>query len=65
MRLDSPLGLIKHGVLRTSPEVQWLRLHVPSAGGTGLIPDQGTKIPHAMQHGWGWGGGAETIKELY
>ena len=27
--------------------VQWLRLHASSAGGTGLIPVQGTKIPHA------------------
>ena len=31
--------------------IQWLRLHAPSAGGTGLIPDQGTKIPHAAQRG--------------
>ena len=32
--------------IETSLAVQWLRL--PSnAGGTGLIPDQGTKIPHA------------------
>ena len=29
--------------------VQWLRLHTPNAGGTGSIPDRGTKIPHAMQ----------------
>ena len=29
--------------------VQWLRLHTPNTGGTGSIPDQGTKIPHAMQ----------------
>ena len=27
--------------------VQWLRLHAPNAGGMGLIPGQGTKIPHA------------------
>ena len=25
------------------PVVQWLRLHVPNAGGSGLIPDQGPK----------------------
>ena len=31
----------------TSLAVQWLRLHAPSAGGMGSIPDQGTKIPHA------------------
>ena len=28
--------------------VQWLRLHNPKAGGTGSIPDQGTK-PHMLQ----------------
>ena len=30
--------------------VQWLRLHTSNSGGTGLIPDRATKIPHAMQH---------------
>ena len=39
--------------------VQWLRLHASTAGGTGLIPGQGTKIPHATRCGkkkkkWGW-----------
>ena len=29
--------------------VQWLRLRASTAGGAGLIPGQGTKIPHAMQ----------------
>ena len=33
----------------TSLVVQWLRLHAPTAGGAGLIPGQGTKIPHAAQ----------------
>ena len=28
---------------RTSLVVQWLRLYAPSAGGPGLIPDQGTR----------------------
>ena len=28
--------------------VQWLRLQAASARGAGLIPDQGTKIPHAV-----------------
>ena len=32
---------------RTSVAIQWLRLHVPSAGGTGSIPGWGTEIPHA------------------
>ena len=31
--------------------IQWLRLHAPSAGGLGSIPGEGTKIPHAAQHG--------------
>ena len=31
----------------TSVVVQWLRLCTPSAEGTGSIPGQGTKIPHA------------------
>ena len=31
--------------------VQWLGLHASIAGGTGLIPGQGTQIPHATQHG--------------
>ena len=30
--------------------VQWLRLHASNAGILGLIPGQGTKIPHATQH---------------
>ena len=36
--------------LRTSLAVQWLRLHVSTAGCTGLIPGRGTKIPHAEWH---------------
>ena len=32
--------------------VQWLRLYASSAGGTGLIPGLGTKIPHATCQGW-------------
>ena len=31
--------------------VQWLRLHVPSAGDIGLIPGQGSKILHAVWSG--------------
>ena len=34
-------------VLGTSLMVQWLRLCAPNAGGPGLIPSQGTKIPQA------------------
>ena len=35
----------------TSLVVQWLRLCVSNARGVGLIPGQGTKIPHAIQCG--------------
>ena len=38
-------------ISRTSLGVQWLRLCTPNAGGMGLIPGWGTKIPHATQHG--------------
>ena len=31
----------------TSLVVQWLRLCTPNAGGLGLIPGQGTNVPHA------------------
>ena len=34
---------------RDFPAVQWLRLRALDAERTGLIPDQGTKIPHATQ----------------
>ena len=30
---------------------QWLGLHASIAAGTGSIPGEGTKIPHAMWHG--------------
>ena len=32
-----------------SLETQWLGLHAFTAGGTGLIPDQGTRILHTAQ----------------
>ena len=35
---------------RTLLAVQWLRLQASNAGGTGSIPDQGTKIPHTTWH---------------
>ena len=35
-------------ILRTSLVLQWLVLCASTAGGTGSIPGQGTKIPHAM-----------------
>lgn len=38
-------------MMGTSLAVQWLRLCRPNAGGTGLIPGQGTKNPHATWRG--------------
>ena len=35
----------------TSRGVQWLRSYVSKVGGTGSIPDWGTKISHAAQYG--------------
>ena len=32
----------------TSLEVQWLRLCTSISGGVGVIPGQGTRVPHAM-----------------
>ena len=46
---DTALGVESR--LRKTPCLQWLRLHAPSAEGTGSIPGQGTKIPRAAQ--WG------------
>ena len=37
--------------LWTSLAVQWLRLCASNAGGTGSIPDWGTKIPRASKRG--------------
>ena len=37
-------------ILGSSLAVQWLRLRASTAGGAGLIPGQGTKIPHAVWH---------------
>ena len=39
--------LIRKAQLGTSLVVQWLSLCTSTAGGVGLIPGQGTKIPHA------------------
>ena len=45
-------SLLQPGSYETSLVVQWLRppvVHTSSAGGLGLIPGLGTKIPHATQ----------------
>ena len=46
--IQEELGIYNRGCkeiiqLGTSLVVQWLRLHIPNAGGVGLIPGQGTK----------------------
>ena len=43
--------LIQQAFTGTSLVVQWLRFHSSTAGGTGSIPGQGTKIPHALRYG--------------
>ena len=43
------LTTAKEWTVGTFLMVQWLELHAFTAVGTGLIPDQGTKIPHAIQ----------------
>ena len=44
-------GGYKIKTFRTSLAVQWLRLLTPNAGGMGLIPRWGTKIPHVTWQG--------------
>ena len=37
--------------MRSFLVLQWLRLCASNAGGTDLIPGQGTRLPHTMCHG--------------
>ena len=46
--MNNPKTEIKKTILGTSPMVQWLRLCASNAGVMGLIPGQGTKIPHEL-----------------
>ena len=41
----------KERISGTYLAVQWLGHHTANAGGTASIPGQGTKTPHALQHG--------------
>ena len=41
----------KNILKRTFLVVQWLRLHVPTAGFVGSVPGWGIKIPHAVKCG--------------
>ena len=43
------LLLLKSDRVGTSLAIQWLRLLASEAGGTGLIPGQGTRIPCGCQ----------------
>ena len=43
----SGVNLTKHE--HDFPGIQWLRLQASNAGGVGLTPGQGTKIPNAAQ----------------
>ena len=43
------MSSIKECKFETSLFVQWLRLCASNARGAGLIPSQGTKIPHVAQ----------------
>ena len=60
--LSSYLALfpIKNTFWGNSLAVQWLGLHASTAGGTGSIPGQGTKIPHAT-----WGMAKKEKKKYY
>ena len=46
-----PVNLIKQHTSGTSLVVPWLRICLSMSGGRSSIPDQGTKIPHAVQFG--------------
>ena len=50
MHIDNFPGR-KHSERGTSLVVQWLRLYASTAGGTGSVPCQGTKILHVACHG--------------
>ena len=43
---EMKIKAFKNYDLGTSLVVQWLRLHIPNAGGPGSIPGQGTKTLH-------------------
>ena len=48
--LKKKMHFLNIKVLWASLVAQWLRFHAPNAGGTDLIPGQGTNIPCAAQH---------------
>ena len=46
-----PKGPLKNAAAETALVVHWLRFCAANAGDSGLIPGQGTKIPHALRRG--------------
>ena len=48
LKVDFKLVGLENGKAGTSLAVQSLRLRASTAEGAGLIPGQGTKIPHAV-----------------
>ena len=48
--LSVELDRLRNASGGTSPVGQWLRVCTSATGGTGPIPDQETKILHAVQH---------------
>ena len=61
---DTEKAVRKMNIWQGSLVVQWLRLWATNAGGAGLIPGWGTKIPHALQRDqiiktWGFPSGSE------
>ena len=49
MDRESLMNNAIQGSQGTSLVVQWLRFHASNAGGVGLGPGWGTKIPHAVR----------------
>ena len=47
-RLNTMMKIAIGKKKKTSLAVQWLRLHASNTGVQGLIPDWGTRIPHAV-----------------
>ena len=40
---------VGHDLVTALLAVQWLRIHLAMQAATGLVPGQGTKIPHAVE----------------
>ena len=49
--MEMLMAYLLKDIVGTSLAVQWLRLHISTAGDMGLIPGEGTRIPQATWHG--------------